>query len=68
MHILLVSIFFKKTYGDIFLNVFIKFEEWLKIVKECSQTILIFIITMDNRNYVGKLGKLVNMFKLLVHS
>ena len=26
MHILLVSIFFKKTYGDIFLNVFIKFE------------------------------------------
>ena len=57
MHILLVSIFLKR-HMKIFLNVFFKFAEWLKIVKECSQTILIFIITHGQRTLLREVGEM----------
>ena len=48
----------------IFLNIFFKFAEWLKIVKECSETILIFIITHGQqtlRREVGEISEYVQI-------
>ena len=49
----------------IFLNVFFKFAEWLKIVKECSQTILIFIIIHGQRTSRREVGEISEYVQII---
>ena len=50
---------------NIFLNVFFKFAEWLKIVKERSQTILIFIITHGQQKLRREAGEISEYVQII---
>ena len=50
---------------NIFLNVFFKFAEWLKIVKEFSQTILIFIITHGQQKLRQEVGEISDYVQII---
>ena len=56
---------FLKKHMKIFLNLFFKFAEWLKIVKECSQTILIFIITHGQRTLRREVGEISDYVQII---
>ena len=50
---------------NIFLNVVFKFAEWLKIVKERSQTILIFIITHGQQKLRREFGEISDYVQIV---